>query len=165
MQTWLVHTRHPQQLVREFGFIGSLGFGLVSTGLIVSSMVYPIYLVALLVTLADPMALWGDGGVIDSMVLGLNLFNLVGGYMAMALLAERALTLRDRRAAIRGIMVLPAYWLLMSLATYRALIDLALRPHHWEKTPHRRHVDGGRSSVAPAPRMNPVAASRGSSDG
>jgi hypothetical protein len=111
------------------------------------------------------MALWGGGGVIDSMVLGLNLFNLVGGYMAMALLAERALTLRDRRAAIQGIMLLPAYWLLMSLATYRALIDLALRPHHWEKTPHRRHVDGGRSSVAPAPRMNPVAASRGSSDG
>jgi len=67
----------------------------------------------------------------------------------------------DRRAAIRGILLLPAYWLLMSLATYRALIDLALRPHHWEKTPHRRHVNGGQGSFAPAKRMNSVSASRG----
>ena len=138
MQTWLVHTRHPQRLARELGAAGSLGFTLTSTGLIVSSMIYPVYLFTLLAMVTDPVALWGDGGVFDAMVLGLNLFNLVGGYMAMALLAERALTLRGRRAAIRGVMLLPVYWLLMSLATYRALIELAFRPHHWEKTPHRR---------------------------
>ena len=35
------------------------------------------------------------------------------------------------------LVLLPVYWLLMSLASYRALIQLVLRPHKWEKTPHR----------------------------
>ena len=46
MQTWLVHTRHPWRLARELGFRGSLGFTLVGTGLIVSAMIYPVYLAA-----------------------------------------------------------------------------------------------------------------------
>ena len=133
-----MHTRHPHRLARELGPVGSLGFTLVSTGLIASSMIYPVYLFTLLAMITDPMALWGDGGVFAAMVLGLNLFNLVGDHMAMALLAERALPLRGRKAMLRGVMLLPVYWLLMSLATYRALVELAFRPHHWEKTPHRR---------------------------
>jgi hypothetical protein len=32
---------------------------------------------------------------------------------------------------------MPLYWILISLACFRALIHLALRPHRWEKTPHR----------------------------
>jgi hypothetical protein len=31
---------------------------------------------------------------------------------------------------------LPAYWLLSSLAAYRALVQLAAVPHLWEKTEH-----------------------------
>jgi hypothetical protein len=30
----------------------------------------------------------------------------------------------------------PFYWLLHSIAAVKALSDLALRPHHWEKTRH-----------------------------
>ena len=34
---------------------------------------------------------------------------------------------------------LPFYWLLASLAAYRALFQLFTRPHHWDKTQHVRH--------------------------
>ena len=40
---------------------------------------------------------------------------------------------------------MPLYWLLMSLASYRAIFQLVLRPHKWEKTPHRGRAGGDRS--------------------
>jgi len=37
---------------------------------------------------------------------------------------------------------MPAYWLLISFAAYRALLQLINRPFYWEKTEHgvSRHV-------------------------
>ncbi|MEJ0097859.1 MAG: glycosyltransferase [Bauldia sp.] len=150
MQTWLVHTRHPRRLARELGLAGSLGFTLVGTGVIVSAMIYPVYVLTVLAMATDPLRLWGDGGVFDAMVFGVNLFNLVGGFTAMTVLARRSLSLRGRRARLRGVLLLPAYWMMMSLATYRAVAELALRPHHWEKTPHRRHRASSRPPAAHA---------------
>jgi hypothetical protein len=31
---------------------------------------------------------------------------------------------------------MPLYWPLASIAAYRALFELFLRPHHWAKTEH-----------------------------
>ena len=36
-------------------------------------------------------------------------------------------------------LLMPVYWLLMSAATYRAVYDLVVRPHHWHKTEHGLH--------------------------
>jgi hypothetical protein len=33
-------------------------------------------------------------------------------------------------------LLLPVYYLLMSLAAYKALWQLVRRPHYWEKTEH-----------------------------
>jgi cellulose synthase/poly-beta-1,6-N-acetylglucosamine synthase-like glycosyltransferase len=140
MQTWLVHTRDPRRLARELGPRGSLGFTLIGTGLIVSSLIYPVYLVTLVAMATNPLGLWGDGGILAAVVIGVNLFNLVAGYVAMAMLSGRALKRRGRRIETGGLILLPLYWLLMSLASYRAVFELALRPHHWAKTPHsQRH--------------------------
>jgi cellulose synthase/poly-beta-1,6-N-acetylglucosamine synthase-like glycosyltransferase len=136
MQTWLVHTRHPLRLWRELGPRGTLGFMLVATGLIVSSLVYPLHLVMIVEALTNPMRLWGDGGVAAAMLVGANIFNLVSGYLAMAMLSDRALRLRGRDDEVRGLMLLPLYWMLMSIASYRAIFDLAVRPHYWAKTQH-----------------------------
>ena len=142
MQTWLVHTRHPRRLARELGLGGSIGFTIMGTGLIVSSLVYPVYLLTLVAFVTNPLGLWGDGGVLAAVVIGVNVFNLVAGYVAMAVLSDRALKLRGRMKDGRGLILLPVYWLLMSVASYRALVQLAIRPHHWEKTAHRRRVGG-----------------------
>lgn len=64
MQTWLVHTRDPRRLARELGTRGSLGFTLIGTGLIVSSLIYPVYLVTLIAMATNPLGLWGDGGIL-----------------------------------------------------------------------------------------------------
>jgi cellulose synthase/poly-beta-1,6-N-acetylglucosamine synthase-like glycosyltransferase len=139
MQTWLVHTRDPVRLWRELGPRGMLGFMLVGTGLIVSSLVYPLHLLTILVAVTDPARLWGDGGVVAAMLVGANIFNLVAGYFAVAVLSERALKLRGRDREARGLFLLPLYWLLMSFASWRAVIDLVRRPHYWSKTTHVAH--------------------------
>ncbi|HVY19431.1 MAG TPA: glycosyltransferase family 2 protein [Bauldia sp.] len=136
LQTWLVHTRDPVRLWRELGPRGTLGFALVGTGLIVSSLVYPLHLITILVALTNPLWLWGDGGIVAAMLVGANIFNLIAGYFAMAVLSDRALRLRGRGREARGLALLPLYWLLMSVASYRAILDLVRRPHYWAKTPH-----------------------------
>ena len=136
MQTWLVHTRHPVRLARELGPRGLLGFALVGTGMIVSSLIYPLYVATVIEMLTNPVALWGDGGVLAAMLVGANVFNLIAGYLAMAVLSNGALRLRGRGDEARGLVLLPLYWLLMSIASYRAIFELALRPHYWAKTPH-----------------------------
>jgi cellulose synthase/poly-beta-1,6-N-acetylglucosamine synthase-like glycosyltransferase len=139
LQTWLVHTRNPLRLAQELGWRGMLGFAVVCTGLIVSSLVYPIYLATLVVMITDPLSLWGHRGIVAAAVVAMNLFNLVAGYVAMGLLAGRSLNRRGRAIKTRGLLLLPVYWLLMSLASYRAIFELVMRPHHWAKTPHTRH--------------------------
>jgi cellulose synthase/poly-beta-1,6-N-acetylglucosamine synthase-like glycosyltransferase len=145
MQTWLVHSRNPVRLCRDLGWRRFLGVNLIGTGLILSAMIHPIYLATILVAATDPLLLWGDGGVFAAAVVGVNLFNLAAGYLAMAALAQKTLELRGRTDQAPALMLLPFYWLLMSVASYRALFQLMWRPHHWEKTPH------GRDGVAAVP--------------
>ena len=60
----------------------------------------------------DPLYLWGDGGVAAAIAVGINLFNLAAGYLAMAMLAGRTLARRGRSAEAVGLILLPFYWLL-----------------------------------------------------
>jgi cellulose synthase/poly-beta-1,6-N-acetylglucosamine synthase-like glycosyltransferase len=155
LQTWLVHTRNPARLARDLGPRGLLGFGLVSTGLLVSALIYPIYLAALIAGLSDPLRLWSEDDAFGSAVIGLNLFNLFAGYTAMALLSLRALALRGRMAEASGVCLLPLFWLLVSLACYRALFELVIRPHHWAKTPHRRRRREAEAATPDVPPATP----------
>jgi len=142
LQTFLVHTRQPLRLVRELGAVGALGFMLTSAGILLSAMVYPINLTTVVLALLHPLDVWESGSAVHAAAIGIYFFNLAGGHAAMALLAVRALRRRGRTGLAGGIWLLPAYWLFMSLAAYWAVVELALRPHHWAKTPHRRY--GGR---------------------
>jgi cellulose synthase/poly-beta-1,6-N-acetylglucosamine synthase-like glycosyltransferase len=136
MQTWLVHTRHPLVTLREMGAKQFIGFALVGIGMIASVIIHPFYLATLVLVATNPLQLWGDGGITAAAVAGLSIFNLVTGYLAMAMLAGRTLALRNRSAEASGLIWLPFYWLLMSVAGYRAIAQLVLRPFHWDKTPH-----------------------------
>jgi hypothetical protein len=42
---------------------------------------------------------------------------------------------------LKSAILTPAYWLLMSLATYKALWQLLFKPSHWEKTEHGSYGD------------------------
>jgi len=51
------------------------------------------------------------------------------------------------KRAISMFLLLPVYYLLVSAATWAAILDLALRPHYWAKTAHGRSRQGQSSLI------------------
>ncbi len=136
MQTWLVHMRRPVTLWRTIGTRRFLGFNIVGLGMIVSAIAHPIFLATPVYILSDPQALWRDGGGLAGIFAALTLFNLAFGYAAMWWLSQRTLAIRGRRALLPFSLMLPFYWLLIGFATAFAVVELVVRPHGWNKTPH-----------------------------
>ena len=151
MVTALVHTRRPLQLWRSVGWRGVLGV----VGLIAGTPA---------MFLACPIV-WGFwlftflGGSVDGMhlpqwVLTVTTANLIIGNGAMILLSALAARRRKAYDLVPFALLNPAYWVLHSIAAWRALFQLVRDPSHWEKTPHgivhgphAPHV--GRATVTP----------------
>lgn len=133
MQTFCVHNRSPRALLRDLGWRGFLGFQVLVGGMILSSLLHTVFLGTLIGRLMldgvvgfVPLDVWdwfamvilaaGYGGAIAVVVSGL--FHLrARGLMAIQLL-------------------LPAYWVLHSIATLYAAVELITKPMHWAKTEH-----------------------------
>ncbi len=136
LQTLLVHFRRPRRLVRDVGFVGAFGVFAVIGGGLLSALVHPLF-TALIVALPllgyrllDPQDWLG------AMLVGLNVIVLMTGYAAVV--AIGAVGIRRRRLnglwpAVAGV---PVYWLMISVAAWRALWEFAWRPFHWYKTTH-----------------------------
>ncbi len=62
-----------------------------------------------------------------------------------------AAILRRRYDLALWALLLPAYWVLHSIAAWRALGQLITKPSHWEKTPHgiTRHATPAAGWPAP----------------
>lgn len=135
IQTILVHNRNPLRTLGELGFTGSVCFHLMLTAIVVAVLVHPFFLFQTawqLGTLLDPEPLSGA----DLMLVGLSFFNLSGGYAAYILLAKGVIE-RNGGTANHGLLAsMPLYWLAISLAGWRGLLQLITRPFYWEKTEH-----------------------------
>jgi glycosyltransferase XagB len=136
MQTWLVHMRRPRRLIRDLGAAGTIVFQLLFAGNVISALVHPVCLLELGYALfsapfnapARPIA--GDGAVI---LWAAALFCGYASSIALNMLGLRRSGLTGHAWALA---LTPLYWLLLSLAAWRALIDLVRDPHRWEKTEH-----------------------------
>jgi cellulose synthase/poly-beta-1,6-N-acetylglucosamine synthase-like glycosyltransferase len=136
MQTTLVHSRQPRRLWRELGPGRTLGFLLTGFGAILAAAIHPLYIATACALLIDPSALWRADTPLGSAMIFLNVFNFVAAYVAFAVLSRATLRLRRRERQPGVLPFLPAYWLLLSLACYRAFFQLIVAPHRWEKTRH-----------------------------
>jgi hypothetical protein len=63
--------------------------------------------------------------------------NLGVGYVISILIGMISVCRRRRFRLILSSLLMPVYWLLISLAAYRALYQLIRNPYLWEKTEHR----------------------------
>jgi hypothetical protein len=75
---------------------------------------------------------------------------LVSGYATSALLGLIGLKRRGLMRHSHVLLLMPLHWILLSVAAWRALLQLMRCPHYWEKTPHglartsrRRHAQSG----------------------
>jgi glycosyltransferase involved in cell wall biosynthesis len=155
MQTYLVHMRQPQRLCRDLGAPGFAAFQLVIGGTVLAALVHPFFIVELVCRLFVD-----DAGVLFA---GLPATTLATGYAASGMLALLGLKRRHLLGSAWVLLAMPAHWLLLSLAAWRALYQLARDPYRWEKTEHglaktsriAEATPRGRPVVA-APQLNPV---------
>lgn len=135
MQTWGVQMRRPVRLWRQLGTGRFLGFQVMIGGMIFSALVHPLFYVLLAVEVSAETPFLLPANLLGIHVWLLALFNVAVGFLASMTLSLMALGAKNARF-IPHILLMPAYWLLISLAAYRALLQLVTRPFHWEKTEH-----------------------------
>ena len=134
MQTVLVHSRNPLHFFSDMGFKNTIAFHLLLTSIIISALIHPLFLCVIfwqLISLGTPSAAGVDG-----LLVATSAFNLVGGYTTYGLLAYAVLQSSRYSSCTKLLFTLPFYWILISIAGWRAFVHLIVKPHEWEKTPH-----------------------------
>lgn len=134
MQTFIVHNRYPITLWREMGWRSMFAFKITVLSMIVSPLLHTVLLPTLLIqTLLNPFLLDSFGGTWVALHLGL----LCIGYSSTLALTLIGLYRQRRYRLMLLQLLLPFYWLLLAMATLRALHELLDRPFYWAKTEHR----------------------------
>lgn len=134
LQTWLVHMRHPLQLRRQLGRRGFWGFQLAILGTPLMFILNPIYW---FVTSLWFMTHWGlIPNLFPPGIYYLGMLNLLVGNFAFTYLNAVGAAQRGAWSLVPYALLTPVYWAMMSLASWKALLQLLTRPSHWEKTDH-----------------------------
>lgn len=149
MQTYLVHTRRrPKRRRRSLARFGgrALGQGLgwwpraglhvLIGGMLASALVHPIVLAIIAWQAFTGSLLAPSTGPFERALVWIGLANLAAGYVSAMLAAAIASWQRGWRRLAFAALLMPLYWLLVSFAAYRALVQLITAPHLWEKTAH-----------------------------
>ncbi len=141
LQTTLVHLRHPVELVRSTGWTKTLGFALLVGGTPLSFLfVPPLYLLFVITMVLGPKSV---ARFFPGWVLWVSVACLIIGNAMMIYVSMMGVFKRRRYRLVLWALANPLYWLLHSLAAYKALWQLIVKPHYWEKTEHGLSSEGG----------------------
>lgn len=134
MQTLLVHTRRPLHLISKTGLLGFIGFVFFIGGTVLSGLLNPLFWLLYIVWLL--LASGGMEAVFPQYLLLISLTNLLAGNGAFIFLSMIAPLRRGWLSLIPYSLTAFAYWVLISIAAYKALWQLIYNPFYWEKTRH-----------------------------
>jgi cellulose synthase/poly-beta-1,6-N-acetylglucosamine synthase-like glycosyltransferase len=134
MQTFLVYWRHPLTLIRTIGIKQFLAFNLFVGGTPLTFLAAPplwALFVFWLLTRSHAIEPLFPDAVLYLALANLLLGNFLGIYLNMI-----AIYLRKNYALMPYALLNPFYWMLHSIASYKALGQLVTKPFYWEKTQH-----------------------------
>ena len=134
LQTWLVHMRHPRQLWKQLGTRGFIGFNLFVGGTPFLAMLNPVFwaLTALWFTARPAVIL----ELFPAWLYYTSLVCLVAGNFAFLYTAVVGARVLGRPSLVFAALLSPAYWVMMSVAAIKAMVQLIAAPTFWEKTVH-----------------------------
>jgi glycosyltransferase XagB len=143
MQTLIVHSRRPIFFWRDLGPRRAVAATTLIVGAIFGCLLWPAFAVGTIwrALTAGQGALtpWREMTDVFTYILALS------GVWTILLPALVAAKFRRLKVTPSTLVLFPIYYLLVSAATWVAMLDLVLRPHYWAKTVH------GRSRQAPSP--------------
>jgi cellulose synthase/poly-beta-1,6-N-acetylglucosamine synthase-like glycosyltransferase len=134
MQTWLVHMRQPRRLIADLGIGGFLQFSLFVGGTPLLAIINPLFWAL--------TALWfaGQRELVSSLfpawVYYIGLISFVFGNATFVYLAMVASREAGSPRLVFASLLTPLYWVMMSIAGIKALVQLVTAPSFWEKTAH-----------------------------
>lgn len=150
MQTYLVHMRHPLNFFRTHG-IQALVFQLIIGMRMVFILINPL-LWAMTIgyfaarsTFAPTIEALYPAPIIYVAVSALVIGNFAYIYSYMIGLAKT-----NNWHLIKYVFFVPFYWILASLAAFKAVSQLVFKPHYWEKTLHGLHLNKNTLRTSPA---------------
>jgi glycosyltransferase XagB len=132
-QTYLVHMRHPVKLQRELGWRKFTLFQFTFGGSIFMPIINPLLWAITAISLFAPGLF---SGLYLLPIQGICLFNLIVGNSAYLTLYVVAVVKKKRYHTLPLALTMPAYWIMISIAAWRGLIQLVTKPFYWEKTVH-----------------------------
>jgi len=136
MQTYAVHMRNPRGLRVEVGRGGFVAFQGLFAAVVLSTLAHPLFYILLAYDGGFGGLFHGAESLLGLQFWGIATFNLVAGYGAAIVLGVVSLRARGVAGLLPQILLIPVYWLCISVAAYRALYQLIADPFYWEKTQH-----------------------------
>jgi len=134
MQTTLVHTRHPRLLWRQLGAAHTLSFAAMIVGTPLAGLLNPVFWTLGVVYYTTRSTAIEALFPTPIYYMGLACL-LVGNFAFIYANVFTAVRWGYDHLVLWAILV-PLYWILLSIASYMALYELITRPHHWQKTTH-----------------------------
>lgn len=134
MQTYLSQMREPVRVVREMGwgpFVSfQLFFGAQTLGLLLNP-VYWTLTTLWFVTHSHIIEVAFPPLLLDVGVIGLFIGNI-----AFAMTLAAGCLQRRHYGDVKWSLLVPAYWVLMSMGAWKGFFQLFVKPYYWEKTTH-----------------------------
>lgn len=134
MQTWLVHNRHPLELIRTIGMKQWLAYQLLIGGTVLVFLINPVMWTMLVLWLVFQPQLVSElfrGPLLYAATANFLIGNFLGIYLNLIGIFRREL----HHLALFALLN-PFYWVMHSIAAYIALWQLFTKPFYWEKTDH-----------------------------
>ncbi len=156
MQTYLVHMRNFRSFVREKGIMHNLIFQLTIGGKLLFILLNPLMWIVTILYFAYYQA---AGSLIESIYIPpisyIAVFSWIFGNFLFLYYYMIGCGKRNQWDITKYVLVIPFYWLMMSVAGAVALYQLLFKPHYWEKTIHGFHL-GKDDKKEPIPSTRPV---------
>lgn len=147
LQTLIVHARQPRRLLENIGLFRMVVIASTGIAVLGGALLYPVFAVAVALRLADPVPL-GGGSTLLTLGDAMLVLALVVAVLVEFIPAVAALRRRRALALAPYILAAPVTHILVSVATWRALVELIRRPFHWHKTMHGlAREEGGLSPI------------------
>ena len=139
LQTYLVHMRHPYQTLRQGHFRKFFSLQLIVGAWTIVLLINPLmWALTLLYFLFHPVQLYNI--LFPGPILYLGAFCLIFGNFFYVYIHLLGCLRRKEYYLIKWVLLLPLYWVMMSVSAYIAFFQLIVKPHYWEKTRHGDHL-------------------------
>lgn len=149
IQTYLVHMRRPHEFITGWNNPHILTFQLVVGGKVLSMWINPfLWVITICYFVFRPYI----GEFIESLYLTpvfyLAIFSLVFGNFLYFYYYMIGAAKREQWDLVKYAFIVPFYWLMMSYASWLALKQIIVKPHHWDKTTHGLHIGKHKITIA-----------------